>query len=382
MFGLFNRTGCRIGGKCSGCEWIRIGRSEQIKKKEEKLRFSWHSQNLPELPNDITIADVGDKGLRNVVDISFRRRGRRTTMGFFDISREKVLNAAPCPALSEDLQEFLVALDCNPPPLSKASLRLRVNQHGQRGIWIDAANIEIRSLLNEKTWLQSIMEDAHVEMGQKRKYVTAEIDELRLDKPILRPWFSTPMPKRRKDAPLWTVVGGFTQPSIKANRNLVHRALTIAQSTNAKRWLEFGSGCGNFTLPFGDQFDFVSATEIFPLAKEGLTKAIAQHRLNSKIEVLAVNLQRNTEMARNIINEHDALLVDPPRSGLHHSLNTLAEAQKQPKVILYVSCHAESLSKDAHALYELGYKLEIIEGIDQFPNTPHCEWIACFQKTV
>ena len=104
MFALFNRTGCRIGGKCSGCEWIRKGLERQRTEKREGLRKAWHANNLSDLPQDIPIQDVGTKGLRNVVDVSFRRVGKKTRLGFYDIARENILNAAPCPALVEDLQ--------------------------------------------------------------------------------------------------------------------------------------------------------------------------------------------------------------------------------------------------------------------------------------
>ena len=380
MFGFFNRTFYSLGGQYSGWAWIRKGLGLQRREKIENLRKIWHANNLSELPQHIHIQDVGSKSRRNVIDVSFSRTGRKTRLGFYDIAREEILNAAPRSALVEDLQLFLLYIQDNPPPIDKASLRLRVNHHGQRGIWIDASNINIRSLLNEKKWLLNIREDAHVEMGQKRKYITQEHGDLRLDKPVIRPWFVTHLEKRGKDVPLWNVVGGFTQPSIKANRLLVHRVLNIARTSGGSRWLEFGAGSGNFTLPFASQFEKISATETFPPAREGLNKSIRQLRLSSKAEVLNINLLHSTEASRKLMDTHDALLVDPPRSGLHHTLNTLAESQSPPSIILYVSCFAEALTKDASVLSSLGYKIEHIEGIDQFPNTPHCQWMALFQK--
>lgn len=381
MFEWLKKSHCAVGGKCSGCEWITHPRKNQIPNKIKLLRKTWKEQTGDDLPEDIQLLNIGDKELRNVVDVSFQRNKKNTVIGFYDIEREKLLNAAPCPALVPDLQQFLIDLSDNPPPIDQASFRLRVNHHGQRGLWIDTSNLEIRTLLNEKRWLRSWLEDGHVEMGQRRKYVQDESTELRLNKPVLRPWFSTPLGKTNKDAPLWTVVGGFTQPSIQANRHLVHHVVQLAEQTGVGHWLEYGSGCGNFTLPFADHFSHITATEISPIAREGLRKAAHQQKLHHKIEISNINLQRNTKESHSLIEKVDGLLVDPPRSGLHDSLNSLRDSLQRPHSIIYVSCYTRSLAKDGIVLKEMGYRLKHIEGIDQFPNTPHCEWIALFQQS-
>jgi 23S rRNA (uracil1939-C5)-methyltransferase len=59
---------------------------------------------------------------------------------------------------------------------------------------------------------------------------------------------------------------------------------------------------------------------------------------------------------------------------------TLAKASRKPDTIVYVSCHAQTLIKDGMNLMELGYQLRHIEGVDQFPNTPHCEWVTLWTK--
>ena len=381
MFEWLKRSHCAVGGKCSGCEWITHSRKHQITNKIDRLRRHWKEQSGETLPAHIQVLDLGDRELRNVVDVSFQRLGKKKcVLGFYDLAREKLINAAPCPALTPDLQQFLIDLADRPPPIDQASFRLRVNHHGQRGLWVDTSNLEIRTLLNEKNWLRSWLEDGHVEMGQRRKYVQDEGAELRLNKPVLRPWFSTPLQKANKDVPLWTVVGGFTQPSIQANRHLVHHVLHLAEQTEVTHWLEYGAGCGNFTLPFAERFSHITATEISPISREGLRKAAGHQKLSAKINISNINLQRNTKDSQLLIGKSDGLLVDPPRSGLHDSINALRDTLQRPQSILYVSCYARSLAKDGMLLKELGYTLKHIEGIDQFPNTPHCEWIALFQQ--
>jgi tRNA/tmRNA/rRNA uracil-C5-methylase (TrmA/RlmC/RlmD family) len=68
------------------------------------------------------------------------------------------------------------------------------------------------------------------------------------------------------------------------------------------------------------------------------------------------------------------VLADPPRSGLRGFIDALAERAGRPQIV-YVSCHAETLAADAARLAALGYRVAGLEGVDQFPQSPHGEWL-------
>ena len=365
---------CSLAGVCSGCEWIHIPRSKQLQEKERLFREIWQNTTDIALPTQMNILDTGEKKLRIQCDLSFRRDGDTCVLGLYDIDRENIVALNACPIVTDDVEEFIQDLAKHPPPIPRASIRLRVNPHGLRGMWIDAANEDIRILLNEKRWLQHWLRDCHVEIGQKRKYVAQSHGELSLELPLLRMWFHSYFPDENQDIPLWTVVGGFTQPSILSNRHLVTRVLNIAEQIPAKTWLEFGAGCGNFTIPFAKKFAKIIATETSTLSVQGLDKSIAHHKLQQHVQISPLNLERKTPESVELLQQCDAMLVDPPRSGLRHALENIRLAP--PPNILYVSCHGQSLATDASILRDIGYTLEHIEGVDQFPHTAHCEWIS------
>jgi 23S rRNA (uracil1939-C5)-methyltransferase len=73
------------------------------------------------------------------------------------------------------------------------------------------------------------------------------------------------------------------------------------------------------------------------------------------------------------------LIVDPPRTGM--SKEALAGAiALEAGSIVYVSCDVATFARDARRLVDAGYTLARIEGVDLFPNTPHVETIAVFQR--
>ncbi len=366
---------CPLANQCSGCEWITTPLSTQQINKATEMTNLLLEYDIPH-SEKITVASLGVSAERLFVDLSFERVGDQAILGLYDIEREHLVDIGRCPATTKDVQDLIEALRDDPPPIDRASFRLRVNPHGQWGLWIDAANIDIRTLLNEARWLTRWMDKAHIELGQRRKYLQQSNQRLKLEAPFLRHWFSTYLPSTNQQFILWSVVGGFSQPSTKGVKYLVQQIERLMQPySDLGTWLEFGSGSGTFTLPLSHLVQKVIATESSPLARKALTQALKHHKVENVV-VSPLNIQRQTKASVELLEQADAMLVDPPRSGLGHTLQTIEKATRKPQVILYVSCHGRTLCKDGQQLRTMGYALQQIQGIDQFPNTPHCEWIS------
>ena len=70
----------------------------------------------------------------------------------------------------------------------------------------------------------------------------------------------------------------------------------------------------------------------------------------------------------------DAIIVDPPRDGMHKDvINQLLEI-KSPK-ILYISCNPATQARDIELLKE-AYDAQISQAVDMFPHTQHIENIV------
>ena len=74
----------------------------------------------------------------------------------------------------------------------------------------------------------------------------------------------------------------------------------------------------------------------------------------------------------------DAMVVDPPRTGLD---NVLIDAilQSAPEKLVYISCNPSTLAQDLQALTR-GYQVDYIQSIDMFPQTARCEAVVRFTK--
>jgi 23S rRNA (uracil1939-C5)-methyltransferase len=84
-------------------------------------------------------------------------------------------------------------------------------------------------------------------------------------------------------------------------------------------------------------------------------------------------------LASGVPSSAAAVVVDPPRTGLtpeavHHLIGL------RPPRIVYVSCDPPTLARDARLLIGAGFRLGRVDAFDLFPNTPHVETVAVFDR--
>lgn len=73
------------------------------------------------------------------------------------------------------------------------------------------------------------------------------------------------------------------------------------------------------------------------------------------------------------------LIVDPPRTGMSKEAAD-AVAMMGAARIVYVSCDAPTMARDARRLLDAGYRVVSLQGFDLFPNTPHVETLGVFER--
>lgn len=75
----------------------------------------------------------------------------------------------------------------------------------------------------------------------------------------------------------------------------------------------------------------------------------------------------------------DAMILDPPRAGMHPGAREAMIAHKPAKIV-YVSCNTATLARDIGEFLKAGYELRTVQPMDMFPHTAHIESVSLLQR--
>lgn len=376
----FNRNiliTCPYSAHCAGCDYLDIpyGKQEEIKINELFRLFKEFNISFSE---PIQLLSAGPAHLRDRLDFSLEE-GR---LGLYQKNHREILDLKECAQLSPALQNWLTEFRKIQWPFKKGSIRLRTGPQGQKGVWLDFANVDIKHLLEEKSILDLLLKKSFVEIGQRRKVPVWTGDAYKLRDPQLQIWFQTWMAERPVN--LYCQVASFTQPSLRANKLICDVVNSWIRSFPKSRLLEFGSGIGNLTLPALMSSESLVACEIDELSLMGLQKTLENlpqdlqsHR--AKISIHRGDFQK--KLTKDFA-QFDGVLVNPPRSGLMNFLNPLEQLsmEERPAYFIYMSCFPESLAQDLVRLQNFGYDVKQVFIVDQFPQTKHYEVLTLLQR--
>jgi 23S rRNA (uracil1939-C5)-methyltransferase len=75
----------------------------------------------------------------------------------------------------------------------------------------------------------------------------------------------------------------------------------------------------------------------------------------------------------------DTVVLDPPRIGARSAAQALTKKASVRRVV-YVSCDAATLARDAEILVHAGFRVAAARAFDMFPETPHVEVVLTLER--
>ncbi|MDF0480429.1 23S rRNA (uracil(1939)-C(5))-methyltransferase RlmD [Vagococcus sp. PNs007] len=170
----------------------------------------------------------------------------------------------------------------------------------------------------------------------------------------------------------------FYQVNTVQAEKLYQTAIDFAELKATDTVIDAYCGIGTIGLSLADKVKEVYGLEVNP-------DAISDAKINAKLNDIN-NVNFEVGKAEYVMPEWlekdirpDVLIVDPPRKGLASSFIETA-VEMAPKKIVYVSCNPASLARDCELLGAQGYKVERVQPVDMFPQTPHVECVALLTK--
>ncbi len=170
----------------------------------------------------------------------------------------------------------------------------------------------------------------------------------------------------------------FFQVNPKQTERLYALALEYAQLTGEETVVDAYCGAGTISLLLARRARRVIGIEIVPEAIANANANAARNGITN-----AEFMTGATEMLLPRLVEDglrpDVIVLDPPRKGCEPEVLS-AIAKASPRRVVYVSCGAPTLARDAKLLAGMGYVAERVQCVDMFCWTGAVETVMCFSK--
>lgn len=165
----------------------------------------------------------------------------------------------------------------------------------------------------------------------------------------------------------------FLQLNPYQTETLYEEAAKAMELTSTDTLIDAYAGIGTIGLALANRVKEVRGMEIIP-------EAVADANQNATLNNIT-NAMYETGSAEELLPKwraeglhFDALVVDPPRTGLDNKLIQQI-LQEKPTKFAYISCNMASLARNLARLVPT-YRVDYIQPIDMMPQTPRCEAVV------
>lgn len=170
----------------------------------------------------------------------------------------------------------------------------------------------------------------------------------------------------------------FAQGNTEINSLMKDWLKTKLEETAAhKTVVEFFCGSGNFT----EIASRSPAREVVAIEVQGIAVEELKKKNFHKVKIIEEDLFKSNvwKKLEPEIKKAGVWLLDPPRAGLNYQR---AWIKTMPKLtdIFYISCEPESFARDIAQFVRLGFEVEEILPVDQFPHTIHFEILSHLKR--
>ena len=328
---------CPFYEECGGCQIMTLPYQEQLNYKKNKVIDIFKKYTSIEINPEI-IGSPKIFNYRNKITLQVEK-GK---IGFYHVKTNQLIPIKNCPLAKEKTNEIINLL-------SESKLLTNVNQIIIKEFQ-EKIMIQIKGKVEEKD-LISILKDkvSSIYINDKLVYGKEKLEET-LDK---YHYFISP--------------NSFFQVNKEQTIHLYNQVRKYLES-DTKNILDLYCGMASIGIFVSDIAKNITGIELNPSSVKDAKENIKKNYLTN-IKVREGDVGKLLDEK----NTYDAIIVDPPRSGLDKKTKAGLLKMKSKKII-YVSCNPITLARDIDDLKE-EYELK-----DIFPNTYHCESVTVLER--
>lgn len=367
---------------CGGCSLQNLAYKNQLKIKEQQVKDAM--RRIGGIDEDVVKSIIGCENewlYRNKMEFSFDLKNDGLHLGlhlkrrFHDVVdiEECFLFDFPAPDLMPKMREFFR----NFPSESLKSLILRrgVNT-GEYMIALVTENMEKQGEIvkNFASFVQEFRFESvyHINHTNRQGQKKTTEETLLGGKPTIN---ETLKLKNGPELKFEISPQSFFQPNTVQAQNLYSLALGHAALSGKETVYDLYCGTGTIGLCASAAAKKVYGVEINETAVQN-AKANAELNGVTNVSFLAGDC---AQMISEIDDPPDTVIIDPPRNGLHGKAFPVVSDLAAPRIV-YISCNPTTLARDINLFTKTGYKAELVQPVDMFPQTHHIESVAVLSR--
>ena len=170
----------------------------------------------------------------------------------------------------------------------------------------------------------------------------------------------------------------FFQVNPVQTEKLYQLALDYADLSGNETVVDAYCGAGTISLMLARKAKKVIGIEIVEPAIENANANAARNGIDNAEFIVGATEEVLPRLVAGGMRP-DVIVVDPPRKGCEEAV-LRAILESRPERVVYVSCGAPTLARDAKILTEGGYTAEKVQCVDMFCWTGAAETVMCFTR--
>jgi 23S rRNA (uracil1939-C5)-methyltransferase len=370
---------CPVFGTCGGCQLQHLAYDAQLRWKQGVVRNAlMRIGGLGDVAVAETIGMERPRAYRNKMALVVEPGEAQATLGFYRQRSHEIVPIDACPVVAPRLDALLgELLQARAQPDGAALLRPARHLVARAARAADRAVLSVttaRPIDDGEQLAASLLPDLPSAAGLSNSF------DLRSGNAILGRHHRD----LAGDSEVEETVGGvryrisagsFFQINVEVLESIF--AFMRPWLVQPGRVVDLYCGAGTFALYFAHHGWEVYGIEESPRA---VAEANANAHLNALADRARFETGRVEELTRaprvaKILEESDAVFLDPPRKGSEEAvLRAIADARVGK--VWYLSCDAATLARDLKFLAAKGYRLDGVQPFDMFPQTGHVETLV------
>jgi 23S rRNA (uracil1939-C5)-methyltransferase/tRNA (uracil-5-)-methyltransferase len=333
---------CPIYSKCPGCCYQHASYRAEVGFKQSQL------ENLLRRMGGVAgevfgtpVSSPLDRGYRNRITLHARAASETTLLGYFGYDNRSVVDVPGCPIARPEI------------------------------------NVRLHDLRNDGRFLRSLKAEGSVRFrSTPRNGVVVSVQPGTTEDGNGSLSGTELVCEETALGIVETPLGSFFQTNPAVADLLAVRLMNLLEAAPVREVVDLYCGSGIFSLAAAR----TGIERVVGVDRDGAAVRCARKNADAHglqgVSFIAGSVVAGLQEAVASMEPHRAaVIVDPPRRGLQRS-GIGAIARFRPRHLFYISCAADTLSRDVKELRANGYEVMSSQLFDMFPRTPYFESIT------